>query len=229
MPDEKLFTRGFWAMMPITTGVIPFGIVMGTVTSEAGLSFLQSTVMNIWVFAGAAQLAAVDLMSHHAAVPVVVVTGLIINLRFLLYSAALVPVVQESSLLTRLLCAYWITDQNYAVMSAHFNELKTPAQAVRFYLGASVAMCLVWHLSVVVGYVFGNIAPASWALDYAVPVSFVALLVPTMKNRKYVAVAAFSALTALLLHFLPFRMGLILTSLLSISLATLLIRRKETA
>ncbi len=227
MKAVNLFSRGFRAMLPITTGVIPFGIVMGTVASEAGLSFWRCTFMNVWVFAGAAQLAAVDLMNHHAATAVVVATGLIINLRFLLYSAALVPVVKNSGTLTKMLCAYWITDQNYAVMSAHHRELHTPEQAVRFYLGASAAMYLVWHLSVVVGFVFGNIAPAAWALDYAVPVSFVALLIPTLKNKKYICVAAFSTAASLLFFALPFRMGLILTSLLSISFAAVLIRRRE--
>lgn len=227
--NSTFFSRGFWAMLPITTGVAPFGIVMGTVASEAGLSFARSTFMNFWVFAGAAQLAAVDLMSQNAASAVVVATGLIINLRFLLYSAALVPVVRNSRPLTRVLCAYWITDQNYAVMSAHHQELDTPEHAVRFYLGASLAMFLVWHLSVVAGFVFGNFAPAGWALDYAVPVSFVALVIPTLKSRKHLVVAAFSAGVSLVFYAVPFRMGLILTALAAMALATRITRRKGAA
>lgn len=216
-------------MLPITTGIVPFGIVMGTVASEAGLSFSRSAFMNVWVFAGASQLAAMDLMNKHAATAVVLATGLIINLRFLLYSAALVPTVQRSSLLIRLLCAYCITDQNYAVMCAHEPWLPNSASAIRFYLGASAAMYLIWHLSVAAGFLFGNVAPQSWSLDFAVPVSFVALLVPTLKNFKYVLVALFSALASLLLFAIPFRLGMILAALASIALASFITRRRGLA
>src|SRR5690349_1595149 len=97
----RFFKMGFRALLPISTGVIPFGAVMGTVSSEAGLSFFDTITMNIIVYAGAAQLAAVELMKHNAASAVVIVTGLVINLRFLLYSAAMAPVLRNSNFLTK--------------------------------------------------------------------------------------------------------------------------------
>ncbi len=228
MPKANMtfFLKGFRAMIPITTGVIPFGAVMGTVAAEAHLSLFQSTSMNILVFAGAAQLAALELMTQNTTIAVVVATGLIINLRFLLYSAAMVPVLQHSRLPVKWISAYFMTDQTYAVMSAHQSILKTSSDSVRFYLGASTAMFLAWQLSVIGGFAFGNFAPASWALDYAVPVSFVALLIPTLRNKKYIVVALFSSAVSLLLSFLPFRLGLIATALLSIGLAVFLSRRR---
>jgi len=212
-------------MIPITTGVIPFGAVMGTVSSEAHLSFFQTVSMNVLVFAGAAQLASVDLMTKNAAVLVVVATGLIINLRFLLYSAALSPIVQKSGFFTKLVCAYLITDQNYAVMSAHEKKLKSNSESIQFYLGASLCMLLTWHFSVMAGYAFGNFAPASWALDYAVPLSFVSLMIPTLKNFKYIGVAIFSSIVSILLNPLPYKVGLIITALLAIGFGTFLSRK----
>lgn len=211
-------------MLPVTTGVVPFGAVMGTVASEAHLSFFQSTAMNFLVFAGAAQLAAVDLMTHNTTAAVVIATGLIINLRFLLYSAALSPVVQSSNFLTKLVCAYYITDQNYAVMSAHQSKLQNNREYIIFYLGSSLCMFLAWQLSVMAGFVFGNFAPSTWSLDFAVPLSFVALVMPTFKNYKYVIVAVFSSVVSLLLSPLPYKMGLIITALLAIGLGALLTR-----
>jgi predicted branched-subunit amino acid permease len=222
-----LFLKGFQAMLPITFGVIPFGAVMGTVAADAKLEFYQSFWMNIIVFAGAAQLAAIDLMSKDAPSLVVIATGLVINLRFLLYSAALSPIVRESSFLTKLICAYCVTDQNYAVMSSNQRLLKSDQDAVHFYLGASLCMFLVWQSSVTAGFVFGNFAPASWSLDYAVPLSFVALVIPTIKDIRYVLVAAFSSVTSLLLSSIPYKLGLIITALLGIGLATLLLRKKS--
>ncbi len=219
MPNRKLFLSGFRAMLPVTTGVIPFGAVMGAVCADAHLSIWQTVGMNVVVFAGASQLAAVDLMQNHAASLVVVVTGLIINVRFLLYSAAMTPVVQRSTVATKLFCAYTLTDQGYAVMSSNESKFKNNSEAVRFYLGSTACMLISWHCSVLAGYVFGNFAPASWSLDFAVPLSFIALVIPTLKNRIYVAVAMFSSLVSLLLFDLPFKLGLVVTAILSIGVA----------
>lgn len=216
-------------MIPITTGVIPFGAVVGTVCSEAGFSFFQTMSMNTLVYAGAAQLASVDLMTKNAASVLVIITGLVINLRFLLYSAAMSPVLHNEKFWTKLFCAYSLTDQSYAVMTANQLKLNTPSETVKFYLGGAVCMLLAWDLSVVAGYTFGNFAPASWALEYAVPLSFMALVIPTLKNKNYVIVAGFSFVVSILLNDLPYRLGLIATAALSITLAALLTRKKKSA
>lgn len=222
----KQFTMGFRALLPIISGILPFGAVMGAAFSEAKLSFWQAMVMNTSMYAGAAQLATVNLMTLNAATLVVVATGLIINLRFLLYSAAMSPYLRESPVWTKIFCAFTLTDQSYAAMTANQDKFSTNAEAVQFYTGSAVCMLLTWNGSVVAGYIFGNFAPASWSLDFAVPLSFVALLIPTLKNRNYIVVALFSAVVSLLLHALPLKTGLIATALLSILLASWLIRRK---
>lgn len=229
MKSSSIFVQGFKGMMPIVTGIIPFGAVVGTVSSEAQMSFFQTVSMNIIVFAGAAQLASIELMTKHAASVVVVVTGLVINLRFLLYSAAISPVVQQSSFLTKMLASHLLTDQAYAVMSSNQEKLKTNREMVEFYFGSCLCMVLAWVGSVIAGYIFGNFAPASLALDYAVPISFVALVIPTLKNKKYVMVGLFSAVVSILLYSMPYRTGLIVTALLSIGLAAFLTRKRVKA
>lgn len=227
MKPNHFFFLGLKATLPVMTGAIPFGAVVGTICAEAHLSFSQAITMDHLMYAGAAQLASVELMSKNAAALVVVATGLIINLRFLLYSVALSPLLQESRLITKMACAYTVTDQSYAVMSAHQDQLKTSADAIQFYLGTACCMLLAWHASVMAGYAFGNFAPSSWALEYAVPLSFLALVVPTLKNRTYVAVAAFSAVVSLLLSGLPYRLGLIVTALLAIGFGAFLTRPRR--
>lgn len=223
---SRLALQGFKAMLPITAGVIPFGAVMGSVSAAADLTLFQTVSMNVLVFAGAAQLASVDLMTKHAASFVVVVTALIINLRFLLYSAAISPLVQRSRFWTKFFAAYLLTDQNYSVMIANERLFRSNSEALAFYFGASACMVLGWHASVVAGHVFGNFAPASWALDFAVPLSFITLLIPTIKNRKYLAVAAFSGAASILLRPLPYNLGLVVTALLAVALGARLSRRR---
>ena len=213
-------------MLPITTGVIPFGAVMGTVFYNAKLSFFQSMTMNIFMYSGSAQLAAIDLMTKHAASVVVIATGLVINLRFLLYSAGMSPHLQQSGFWTKVICAHTLTDQSYAVMSANTHILKTKTDGVSFYLGTALCMWLVWQSSVVAGFIFGNFAPTSWSLDFAVPLSFVALVIPTLKNNKYVMVGLFSSVLSILFYGLPYKLGLIATALCAIAFAALLTRKK---
>jgi predicted branched-subunit amino acid permease len=222
-----MYLRGFKAMLPILTGVIPFGLVMGTVASNAQLDLVQTVGMNFFVFAGASQLAAIDLMTQSTTSLVVVVTGLIINLRFMLYSAAFSHFVKDSSVPIKALCAYSLTDQSYAATVANESKFKDLTEALQFYIGASIPMILTWHISVILGFIFGNFAPASLSLDFAVPLSFIALVLPTMKNKNYVVVAAFASVASILLKPMPYNLGLLTSALLSLGLGAILSRKKS--
>lgn len=223
----SFFARGFRSILPIISGIIPFGAVMGSAFADAKLSFWHAMLMDTVVYAGAAQLASIELMKVQAAIAVVVVTGLIINLRFLLYSAALSPYLKDASGPIKFICAFALTDQSYAAMSANQDSFQTNADAVEFYLGTAFCMQLAWHGSVIAGFVFGNFAPAALGLEFAIPLSFVALLVPTLKTTKHVAVALFSSTLSLVLFHLPLRTGLIGTALLSILFAWFIIQQKR--
>jgi len=213
-------------MVPITVGVMPFGMVMGGVAHEVGLSLAQSTIMNLIVFAGASQLAAIELMTTQTADLVVVLTGLMINFRFILYSAAMAPLLQQSGFWTRALAAHNLTDQSYAVMTAKQNQLANREDSLHFLAGSLVCMFFAWHGAVLVGFLFGNLAPKELSLDYAVPLSFVSLVLPTMKDRRYVFIAILTSGLSVVLNDLPYRMGLIVTALTGIAVATQLNRRK---
>ncbi len=221
------FKAGFKSVLPIISGIIPFGAVMGSAFAEAKLSFFQAMLMNTAVYAGAAQLATVNLMKMNAAVFVVIATGLIINLRFLLYSAAMAPYLKTASPLVKFLCAFTLTDQSYAAMTGNQDKFSTNAEAAQFYLGTAACMILTWHASVIAGFVFGNFAPAALSLDFAIPLSFVALLIPTLKRRGHQVVALFSSIASLLLNDFPLKTGLMITALLSIALSWFIIQRRR--
>lgn len=227
MNKKTHFQEGFRSLLPIISGIIPFGAVMGSAFTEANLSFWQAMLMNTTVYAGASQLATVDLMKLNAAVFVVITTGLIINLRFLLYSAAMSPYLHDASPWMKFICAFTLTDQSYAAMTANHDKFNTNAEAIQFYLGTAVCMVFTWHGSVLAGYIFGNFAPAALSLDYAIPLSFVALLVPTLKNKTYWGVALFSSVISIFCYNFPLRTGLMVSALLSIGLAWMIIQKKS--
>lgn len=223
----NFFTFGFRSTLPIISGIIPFAAVMGSSFSEAKLSFWQAMFMNTTVYAGAAQMASVELMRLNTAVVIVVITGLVINLRFLLYSAAMSPILKDSSGIIKFICAFTLTDQSYAVMTANENHFKNNKDAVTFYLGTAACMILTWDLSVIAGYIFGNFAPASINLDFAIPLSFIALLVPTLKTKGHYAIAALSAVVSLVFYQLPMRTGLLVTVFISMLVAWIMIKKTK--
>jgi predicted branched-subunit amino acid permease len=225
----KQFKMGLLSIIPIISGIIPFGAVMGSAFAKAKLTFWQAMLMNTTVYAGASQLATTDLMKMHAAMFVVIATGLIINLRFLLYSAAMSPYLKDATPLVKFLCAFTLTDQSYAAMIANQDKFNSNTEATHFYLGTAACMVLAWHLSVTAGFVFGNFAPAALSLEFAIPLSFVALLIPTLKRKGHQIVAFFSAILSLLFNDFPLKTGLMVTALMSIGLAWMIIQmRKKT-
>lgn len=224
MNSNKFFYLGFKEMIPITSGIVPFGAVVGTVCAEAKLTFFQSAMMNLFLYSGTAQLAAVELMSEKALAVVVVASALVINLRFILYSAGMSPYMSQSGFWAKLGVAHTLTDQSYAVMVAN-KKLKEPSDFVSFYFGTALCVFLAWHGSWVIGYIFGNFAPSNWNLDFAIPLSFLALMLPSLKNKKYVLVALASTLLSVVLYNMPLKLGLLTTALVSILFAFLLTKK----
>lgn len=225
--QTSLFKEGFLSILPIASGIIPFGLVMGAAFAEANLSLLQALFMDTVLYSGAAQLATTELMKLNTAVFVVVATGLIINARFLLYSAAMSPYLENANKWVKLFCSFTLTDQSYAAMTSRKTPFVTNEDAAQFYIGTAVAMMMAWHASVIIGFLFGNIAPAALNLDYAIPLSFVALLIPTLKTKSHMLVAVFSSVASLVFYGLPLRTGLMASALLAIGLSWILIQRKK--
>ena len=220
------FVRGMIAMCPILLGVIPFGLVMGAACSTQNLSLVELLSFNLLVFAGASQFVALELMSQKAAIVVVVLSGVVINLRMLLYSAGISPLLKKTSFFKRMLAAYGITDQAYAVLMANESKLKSTEVSLGFYAGAAFAMAACWQIVVLLGYVFGNFAPASLNLDFAIPLSFVALVLPSMKSRSYYLVGLCSAFFSVLLHGLPYSLGLLFSAFIALALAVVFVMKK---
>ncbi len=187
---------GARTILPILIGVVPFGFIIGLTAVQAGLGLEGAVAFSVVVYAGAAQLAALNLLGAGASLLVVVGTALVINVRFLLYSASLAPYLSQQSRSRRMLAAYLLTDQAYAVSLVRFRERLDARSRWRFYLGAGVAMWATWQASTVAGALGGSTVPESVPLGFAVPLAFLALLIPTVTDRPTVVAAVVSAAVA---------------------------------
>ena len=202
------FLDGLRAVAPVLVGVVPFGLVAGAAAVGVGLSGLQAVGLSVVVFAGASQLAAIELLDAGAPVVVIVATALVINLRMLMYSASIAPYLRELSTRWRAGIAYLLTDQAYALSVTRFGADGTVRRRW-YYLGVAAPLWVVWQLCTVAGVVVGARVPESLPLEFAVPLTFLALLLPAVTDRAGAVAAVVGGAGAVLGADLPLNLGLI--------------------
>lgn len=201
-------------MLPILLGVIPFGMIAGVAGIENGMTVLETCAFSLIAFAGAAQIAALELLGTGAAVSVVVLTATVINLRFLMFSAAMAPHLRHQSLPGRLLSSYILTDHAYAVSAARYVSEPPPSDRARYYLGAAIVFWITWQLSTLAGALLGRGIPESIPLAFAVPLSFLALMMPALTNLPALTAAVVGGSLAVALVGVPGNLGMLTGALL---------------
>lgn len=216
------FFAGVRSILPITLGVIPFGVIAGVAAIEAGLATGQAIALSPIVFAGAAQLATVDLMARDAAPVVIVLTALVINARFAMYSASLAPFLRGIDPIRKALGAYLLTDQAFAVSVVHFDRTREDLDIrLAFYFGAAAPLWVIWQTTSVIGVLIGSGVPPEWSLDFAIPLVFMALLFPAIRDRGTRVASLVAGLAAVAFVGLPLNLGLLAASALGIAAGTI--------
>lgn len=190
---REIMREGVAVAAPIAVGVVPFGLVAGAAPVDAGQSVGEAIGFSVFVFAGASQLAAIDILAGGGAVAVAALSALMINLRMLMYSASLAPHFAESRVRERVGVAYVLTDQAYALSLARFSgdrPFESPVQRLQYYFGVALTFWVTWQTSTIIGALGGGSIPDSIPLDFAIPLAFMALLVPAVTDRPTVVAAA---------------------------------------
>lgn len=218
----KQFWAGVRAEFPLLVGVFPFGMIYGALALNAGLSKSASQMMSSIVFAGSAQFVTTQLVHDAAPGFVIVLTIGVVNLRHMLYSASLAPYLASVSTRWKTLLSYLLTDEAYAPTIIKYEREGIQLFSHWFLLGAGVALWSIWQVSTALGIFLGAAIPESWSLDFALPLTFIAMVVPVLKGRPYVAAALSAGVVALVAYSLPYKLGLILASLVGIVIGTYL-------
>lgn len=210
--------RGIQAELPITLGVIPFGMIYGVLAIAAGLPPSQAQAMSSIVFAGSAQFIAAQLIGVGTPAAILLLTTFIVNLRHMLYSASLTARVRHLSAPWRWLLAYLLTDEVYAVTILHYdNEMQAAQHKHFFFLGAGLTLWTTWQVSTAVGIFLGAQVPASWSLDFTLALTFIGLVVPVLTDRPHAGAALSAGLVAVVTYDLPFKLGLMAAALTGIA------------
>jgi predicted branched-subunit amino acid permease len=204
--------------------VAPFGLVTGVAMVAGGIEPAAAMAMSLLVYAGASMLAATQLLAGGTPLAVILLTALFINLRFMMYSAALRPHLAGLPLRWKLAAGYLLADNAFGLSIARYTEHPQMAGKLGYFLGAALPVWITWQLAVGLGILVGAGLPAHWRLEFAAPLAFIALTVPLLRDRAMVAAALAAAATVVALWELPMRLGLAAAALAGIA-AGMLARR----
>ena len=225
--QSEQFWAGARAEIPLLIGVIPFGLIYGALAVNAGLSNAEAQMMSSLVFAGSAQFITAQLVHESAPALVIVLTIAVVNLRHMLYSASMAPYIASLSTRWKAVLSYLLTDEAYAPTILHYEKNGITPHAHWFWLGAGSTLWTFWQSSTAVGVFLGAAIPESWSLDFALPLTFIAMLVPILRDRPGIAAALSAGLVALVAYSLPYKLGLIVAALVGILVGVLLEGRKS--
>lgn len=201
---------GARAVSPLLLGVIPFGLILGATAAVGSVGGALGWSTSWIIFGGSAQFVTIGLLDGGAAAAVVIATALVVQSRHLLYSAALAPHFRDFGAGWRYGLPYLLTDQAFAVSIVAYEELEDPAAKRWFYIGAAMSLWIVWQITTLLGAILGAEVPESWSLDFAIPLVFLALLMPLLKNRPALAAALTAGVVSVVAWSAPYSLGLII-------------------
>ena len=217
--DEVLWREGLRAGMPTLFGIGAWGLVIGVAMVKSGLTIAQALGMTLLVFGGSAQLASLPLIAAGAPIWVVFATALVVNLRFVIFSALLAPHFAHLPWQKRFLLGYTAGDMTVALFLQRFPS-EAPARGKVSYLkGLLIPNWAAWQIGSIAGVFLGSAVPAEWGLGFAGTLAILCIMVPLTVNKAALCGVLVAAATAVLAYELPYKLGLLAAVLVGMAAA----------
>ncbi|MCV6609422.1 MAG: AzlC family ABC transporter permease [Amphritea sp.] len=204
---RQQFWEGVRDLLPLVSGVLPFGLIAGATGVALGMSPEMIMGMTVLFYAGSAQLAAYQLIQDNAPFVIIVLTSVVVNLRFAIYSATFAPLIAPLKARYRYPLAYLLSDQAYGLCNVPEQLDRSTGERLWYLTGVATSMCVAWILSVLLGVALGTSIPAHWSLEFTIPLAFLAMLVSTITSRLLFIVAVVAGLGAIAFQLLPYNLG----------------------
>jgi 4-azaleucine resistance transporter AzlC len=217
------FRGGARATLPLLVGVIPFGIIFGAVAVANSISPAGALAMSLFVFAGSAQFIAAGMVASGSGVLLIILTTFIVNLRHSLYAATLAPRLAGLPQRWLIPLGFMLTDETFVVVAQRLVHADASPYGHWYYLGSALLMYVNWQICTLIGIIAGQRIPnpQSWGLDFALPVTFIGILIPLLRSRPLVLCAAVAALSSIVFRQLPHQLGLIVAVLVAVGAGVL--------
>ncbi len=209
-PDARsAFLAGARTILIVAPSYVPFAVVCGVAATNVGMSTSAALALPVLVFGGSSQAVVLQFLQNSAAIWVAVLSGLVVNLRMAIYSAAMAPKLRHLSAPRRMLGAAFLVDNSFAFLERRAQTHPQDAHLLWYYAGITAVLWPTWFLFCAVGVLAGNVVPVSWQLEFAIPLSFIAMSAMSVRNLPMLAAALVGGSASVLLFDLPLKLGLI--------------------
>ena len=227
LSKKQLYFKGMMDVAPHMLSVIPFGIICGAIGIELGFDPYLVYGMSIIIFGGASQIVFLQLLSGGASSLIAVTSVGVINSRHLLYGAVLSEYLEKLSFIKKLLISYLVVDQGFAESNKFFKRNKTEEYLHYHLIGTGSTLWVCWQISTLAGIILGSFVPEELGLKFAIPLTFIAVVVQDLKKIDHVIVMLTCGISSLLFFDAPFKLYIIISPILALIIASLLLRFKK--
>ena len=227
LSKKQLFITGMFDIAPHMLSVIPFGIICGAIGVELGFNPYLVYGMSIIIFGGASQIVFLQLVSGGASALVAVTSVGIINSRHLLYGAVLSEYLEKLSLIKKLVISYFVVDQGFAESNKFFKKNKSEKNLHYHLIGTGCTLWICWQVATLSGIILGSFVPEELGLKFAIPLTFIAIVVQDLKKIDHLIVMITCGLSSLLFFDAPFKSYIIIAPIIALFVAALILRLKK--
>lgn len=219
--EKRAFREGFRACVPTIPGIFAWGMVTGMAMVKAGLTVWQALGMTLFVFAGSAQLASLPLIAANVPIWVVFFTAMVVNLRFVIFAAAIAPHFGHLPWYKRAWHGYFNADITMALFPRHFPAETVPNTRgkVGYFNGIGYSNWYAWQAGSVIGILLASQIPESWGIGFAGTLALLAIVIPLTVNAAALVGVVVASITAVAAAGLPYRLGLLLAVVLGMTAA----------
>ncbi|MGI4720663.1 MAG: AzlC family ABC transporter permease [Janthinobacterium lividum] len=208
--DPEAWREGFKTGLPTLFGIGAWGLVVGIAMVKSGLTAVQAVGMTLLVFAGSAQLASLPLIAAAAPVWVIFATALVVNLRFVIFSALLGPHFAHLPWKQRFLLGYISGDLTVALFLQRFPSVERVAGKLSYLKGLMVPNWFAWQIGSLVGIFLGSAIPSEWGLGFAGTLAILCITVPLIINKAALCGVLVAGAVSVLAYEMPYKLGLLL-------------------
>tara|TARA_A100001015_G_scaffold148974_1_gene165212 strand:- start:73 stop:759 length:687 start_codon:yes stop_codon:yes gene_type:complete len=228
MPSKfQIFNIGFFDLAPHLLSVIPFGIIFGAIGIELSFDPIMIYATSLIIFGGASQIVFLQLLSGGASSIIAITSVGVINSRHLLYGAVLSEYLNKLPLIKKLLISYFIVDQAFAVSNIYFK--KNSKQKFNYYhlMGSGIILWICWQVATILGIFLGSIVPEELGLEFAIPLTFIAIIINELRKIDHLMVMIVSGLAATFFYNAPFKSYILISPIIGLITAYLILKFKK--
>ena len=218
----KVFLKGIADVSPLMIPVIPFGLIFGVLAIDIGFTPLETMGMSLIIFGGASQIVLLQLFSGGASSLVIISSVGAVNSRHLLYGAVVSEHVSDLKLIWKIIISYFLIDQAFARSNEYFKKNNNKNKYFHL-IGGGVTCWVIWQSTTCLGIILGAAIPEKLGLSFAVPLTFLALLVNDFRKIINIVVIIVSGTVATLgYNYIPYKAYVIVAGLTGLLISIIL-------